>query len=222
MSFRRNIKYFLVHTHGFTNKEAIRAIVAGKIVVNGEVITENIEFGEDQEIFFEGNLLKEKRTYTYIAFYKPRGIVTTHDKDIEDNLTTAFDFKTHLAFAGRLDKESEGLLLLTNDGKYIQSLSSPSREKEKEYKVTVNKPIVDSFIQEMSQGVNIVIGRTKPCFIEQTGEREFSIILTEGKNRQIRRMCKVFGYLVERLIRVRIDNIELGDMKPGEYREFTL
>jgi len=157
-----------------------------------------------------------------LNFYKPRGIETTHNTEIKDNLTTVFNFDKHLSFAGRLDKESEGLLILSDDGKYIQALSSPNIEKEKEYIVTVNKPIVDSFIREMGQSVNISIAHTKPCFIEKLSEFEFRIILTEGKNRQIRRMCKVFGYLVARLIRIRIDNIHLGDLKPGEFREFKI
>lgn len=212
----------MVHSLGFTNKEAIRAIESKKLEVNGAVVTENIEFDETCEIYFDSKLLKPRIHFTYIAFYKPRGVETTHNKEIENNLTTVFNFEKHLAFAGRLDKESEGLLLLSNDGKYIQSLSDPKREKEKEYIVTVNKPIVDSFIKEMSKGVSIVIGTTKPCFIEKLSEFEFRIILTEGKNRQIRRMCKVFGYLVARLVRVRIDTIILGDLKPGEFREFKI
>lgn len=222
MSFRLNIKYFLVHSLGFTNKEAIRAIEYRKLKVNGSVVTENIEFNETWEIYFEDKLLKPNTPFTYIALYKPRGIETTNNEAIENNLTTIFKFDKHLGYAGRLDKESEGLLLLSNDGKYIQSLSSPIKEKEKEYLVTVNKPITDEFIDKMGAGVDIMICKTKPCFIEKICEFEFRIILTEGKNRQIRRMCKALGYLVARLIRVRIDTIELGDLKPGEYRTYQI
>lgn len=220
MSFRLNIKYYLVHSLGFTNKEAIRAIEQRKLKVNGVVIAENSEFNETWEIYYEDKLLKPNTPFTYIAFYKPRGIETTHNKDIADNLTTVFTFEKHLGFAGRLDKESEGLLLLSNDGKYIQSLSDPKREKEKEYLVTVNKSITDSFINDMGAGVDIMICKTKPCFIEKISEFEFKIILTEGKNRQIRRMCKALGYLVARLIRVRIDTLLLEGLNPGEFREF--
>lgn len=219
MSFRLNIKYYLVHNLGFTNKEAIRAIEQRKLKVNCATITENIEFDETWEIYYEDKLLKPNTPFTYIAFYKPKGIETTHNKEIPGNLTTVFTFDKHLGFAGRLDKESEGLLLLSNDGKYIQSLSDPKREKEKEYIVTLNKPITGNFINDMAAGVDIIICKTKPCFIEKITEFEFKIILTEGKNRQIRRMCKALGYLVARLIRIRIDTIQLGELKPGEFRE---
>ncbi len=220
MSFRLNIKYFLVHTIGFTNKEAIRAIESRKLIVNGQVIQENSEFNETWEIFYDGVLLKPNTPYTYIAFYKPRGIETTHNAEIADNLTTVFTFEKHLGFAGRLDKESEGLLILSNDGKYIQKLSSPKYEKEKEYVVTVNKPISDEFLQLMSEGVDIMICKTLPCYIEKLSEFEFKIILTEGKNRQIRRMCRALGYLVAQLIRTRIGEVHLDNLKPGEFREF--
>ena len=211
-----------MHSLGFTNKEAIRAIENRKLKVNGEIITENSEFNETWEIYFEDKLLKPNTPFTYIAFYKPRGIETTNNETIADNLTTVFKFDKHLGYAGRLDKESEGLLLLSNDGKYIQSLSSPIKEKEKEYLVTVNKSITDEFIKAMGAGVDIMICKTKPCFIEKISEFEFKIVLTEGKNRQIRRMCKALGYLVAQLIRVRIDTIELGNLKPGEFREYRL
>lgn len=222
MSFRLNIKYYLVHSLGFTNKEAIRAIEQRKLNVNGILITENSEFDATSEIYFDGKLLKPNTPFTYIAFYKPRGIETTHNKEIANNLTTVFTFDKHLGFAGRLDKESEGLLILSNDGKYIQSLSSPFKEKEKEYIVTVNKPITNEFITLMGAGVDIIICKTQPCFIEQLTEFEFKIILKEGKNRQIRRMCKALGYLVARLIRVRIDSISLQQLNPGEFREFKI
>lgn len=221
MSYRQNIKYFLVHTLGFTNKEAINAIEQRKLKINGELVTSNIEFDITADVEYNGNLLKEKTPYTYIALYKPRGIETTNNETIANNLTTVFKFDTHLGYAGRLDKESEGLLLLTNDGKYIQALSMPEKEKEKEYHVTVTKPITDEFIHDMANGLDIMICITKPCIVHKLSEYEFKIILTEGKNRQIRRMCRSRGYSVSQLIRVRIDNILLGDLKPGEFKHFV-
>ena len=130
VSFRLNIKYYLVHSLGFTNKEAISAIENRKLKVNGSVIMENSEFNDTWDIYYEDKLLKENTPFTYIALYKPRGIETTNNQAIADNLTTVFKFVKHLGYAGRLDKESEGLLLLSNDGKYIQKLSSPLKEKE--------------------------------------------------------------------------------------------
>jgi len=222
LSFRLNIKYYLVHSLGFTNKEAIRAIGSGDMFVNGSAITENVEFDETSEIRYKGELLKPGMDFTYIAFYKPRGIETTHNPAIEGNLNTVFRFERHLGFAGRLDKDSEGLLILTNDGKYIQRMSSPLYEKEKEYLVTVVREVTDDFLENMRAGVDIMICRTKPCFVEKISAFEFRIILTEGKNRQIRRMCKALGNSVSRLIRLRIDQVLLGDLKPGEYRSFSL
>ncbi len=222
MSFRLNIKYYLVHSLGFTNKEAIRAIESKELMVNNCVVDANIEFTQTNSIYYKSELLKPNTPFTYIALYKPRGIETTHNKEIEHNLTTIFTFDKHLGFAGRLDKESEGLLLLSNDGKHIQKLSSPLHEKEKEYVVTVNKALTAEFILAMSLGVNIIICVTKACVVQQLSEFEFKIILKEGKNRQIRRMCKALGYLVARLIRVRIDNVCLGNLKPGEFKLYTV
>lgn len=211
-----------MHSLGFTNKEAIRAIESHELMVNGEPVIENIEFDETSEVFYKGEVLKPHTPFTYIALYKPRGIETTHNTAIENNLTTVFTFDKHLGFAGRLDKESEGLLILSNDGKYIQKLSSPLIEKEKEYIVTLLRPVTEEFLKRMQQGVDIMICTTKPCYIEKLSEFECRIILKEGKNRQIRRMSKALGNFVTRLIRVRIDTIELQGLLPGEYREFTI
>ena len=222
MSFRLNIKYYLVHQLGFTNKEAIRAIEYRQLKVNGEIIEANIEFNETWDIYLNDVLLKPKKDYTYIALYKPRGIETTNNPEIPDNLTTVFNFNMHLGYAGRLDKESEGLLLLSNDGKYIQQLSSPTYHKEKEYKVTVNQLITASFLEAMSNSLDIGICTTKPCTVNQTSEYVFTIILTEGKNKQIRRMCKKLGYGVQQLIRTRIDTIGLDNLTAGEFRYYSL
>jgi 23S rRNA pseudouridine2604 synthase len=222
VSFRLNIKYYLVHSLGFTNKEAIRAIESGKLMVNGTHITENIEFDETAEVFYNNAVLKPHTPFTYIALYKPRGIETTHNPLIADNLTMVFQFDKHLGFAGRLDKDSEGLLILSNDGKYIQRMSSPAYEKEKEYLVTVKQELTSHFIERIQAGVDIMICKTKPCFAEKISGNEFRIVLTEGKNRQIRRMCKALGYTVTQLIRTRIDGILLNDLQPGEHREFSV
>lgn len=221
MSFRLNIKYYLVHSLGFTNKEAIKAIDSRLLEVNGNVVDANIEFNETWDIYYNNVLLKPKLHYTYIALYKPRGIETTNNPSIPDNLTTVFKFDSHLGYAGRLDKESEGLLILSNDGKFIQKLSNPNNDKEKEYLVTVNQSITNSFLDLMSNGLDIGICITKPCIIEKVSEFTFKIILKEGKNRQIRRMCKKLGYGVQQLIRVRIDSISIDGLNPGEFRKIN-
>lgn len=221
MGFRQKIRHYIVQNFGFTNKEATQIILSERLTVNGVIINENILFDETHEIFLDGSLLKPKTVYTYLAFYKPRGIETTHSKEKENNLMFHLPQSENLAFAGRLDKESEGLLILSDDGKYIQSLSEPHKEKEKEYLVKVHKIIDAEFIKKMSEGVDIIIAKTKPCFVEKLSDYEFRIILTEGKNKQIRRMCKAFGYRVEELLRVRIDDVILGDLKPGEFRTFV-
>lgn len=221
MSFRLYLKYYLVHQLGFTNKEAIKALLSRELVINGQIITENIEFDEHCEIYYRNQLLKPRTAFTYISCYKPRGIETTFNPEIPNNLGTIFKFNKHLGYIGRLDKDSEGLLLLTNDGKYIQKLSNPLFEKEKEYVVTVDKVITDEFIEKMSRGIDIRISITKPCIVEKLSDLEFKIVLTEGKNRQIRRMCKVLGYYVQRLIRTRIDEIHIGNLQSGEFKIFN-
>lgn len=220
MGFRQKIRHYIVQNFGFTNKETTQIILSGRLTVNGEIINENVMFDETHEIYLDGLLLKPKTIYTYIAFYKPRGIETTHSREKENNLMFHLPQSENLAFAGRLDKESEGLLILSDDGKYIQSLSEPNKEKEKEYLVTVNKMIDDDFVSSMSGVVDIVIAKTRPCFVEKLSDFDFRIILKEGKNKQIRRMCKAFGYKVEKLLRVRIDTILLEDLKPGEFKTF--
>lgn len=218
MSFRLNIKYYLVHSLGFTNKEAINAIESRLLKVNGEVVNANIEFNELWDIYLNDELLKPKAHFTYIALYKPRGIETTNNPNIPDNLTTVFKSESHLGYAGRLDKESEGLLILSNDGKYIQRLSSPNYLKEKEYLVTVNQPINEAFLSAMSNGLDIGICVTKPCIVTKEDDYLFKIILTEGKNKQIRRMCKKLGFGVKQLVRTRIDNVCIEGLKPSEFR----
>lgn len=198
----------------------MRAIESHRLTVNGLTIHENVAFDPACDIYMDHVILKPRTPHVYIAFYKPRGIETTHNKAIEHNLTTVFTFDKPLGFAGRLDKESEGLLLFSNDGKYIQRMSSPVFEKEKEYEVTVDKTINETFLTQMASGVDIRIGVTKPCQVKKISECEFKIILTEGKNRQIRRMCKALGYTVVKLVRTRIDNITIDGLKPGEYKVY--
>lgn len=218
MSFRRRLSYYLVHRLGFTNKAAKDAIASGGIFINDKPVSENIEFDGRGKVALNGIVLQVACSYTYLVFYKPRGIETTYNASIPGNLSTVLPPGFQLPYAGRLDKASEGLLLLSDDGRFVDELSSPLREKEKEYEVRVDKALEPGFAEKMSAGIVIKGYRTKPCRVVQTGDSSFTIVLTEGKNRQIRRMCYQLGYDVVFLKRVRIDRFLLGDLSPGEWR----
>jgi len=160
--------------------------------------------------------------FIYIAYNKPKGIISTTEK-IEGNIIDAIGFPEKIIPVGRLDKDSEGLILLTNDNKIINKIIHPDFEHEKEYVVTLNMSLRNQFLKDMAAGVNIGDAKTKPCIIkaEPGTKRIFRIILKQGLNRQIRRMCSVFGYQVLKLQRVRIMHIDLGTLKPGEWRELS-
>lgn len=218
MSFVRRIKYFLVHTLGYTNREAAIIIHSGKLEVNRKTITENIILNEEDEITFDNKIIRAAKEHLYIRFYKPVGYQSSLNKNVPDSLYEFFKEHTNLAIAGRLDKASEGLLLLSTDGKWIESIVNPLADKEKEYLVTLDKAPDENFISHFKNGVLLGDGITKPCNCQRTAEiNEIKVILTEGRNRQIRRMCHKLGFKVERLLRTRIHMIELKALKPGEY-----
>jgi 23S rRNA pseudouridine2604 synthase len=154
---------------------------------------------------------------------KPAGIVCTAEKREKNNVIDFLKYPKRVYPVGRLDKESEGLLLLTNNGDIVNKMMRAGNYHEKEYIVTVNRPVSDSFLRGLAGGVPLVeLGKTtRRCKVEKIGSRQFRIVLTQGLNRQIRRMCEYFGYRVEKLVRVRIMNIKLGDLQPGEYRNVT-
>lgn len=199
-SFRLN-KY-LSESGVCSRREADRLIEEGRVMVDGKVITP-----EEKMIV--------------LAVNKPRGIVCTEEKREPDNIIRYLNYPTRITYAGRLDKDSEGLLLMTNNGDIINKMMRAGNYHEKEYLVTVNKPMTDTFLEKMAGGVPILDTVTRPCQIKKEGKRTFRIILTQGLNRQIRRMCEALGYEVKELRRVRIMNIELGNLKPGEYRKVT-
>ncbi|MFO0357061.1 MAG: pseudouridine synthase [Sphingobacteriaceae bacterium] len=220
MGFTRKLQYFLVHQLSFTNKMAKKLIESGAVKVNGKAITANIEISETDQIEVNGEVARSKKKYTYIKFHKPLGYVSSLNPNVKNSLFHFFKDRLPLSIAGRLDKFSEGLLILTNDGKWQKQLTDPESGKEKEYVVTVNKAIDDDFLIKMSSGVDIGICKTKACRCYKTQSHEFKIILTEGKNKQIRRMCKTLGYSVLSLKRTRISNIHLTSLKPGEMLNF--
>ena len=156
-----------------------------------------------------------------LAVNKPRGIVCTEERRERDSIVRFLNYPVRITYVGRLDKDSEGLLLMTNNGDIINRMMRAANKHEKEYKVTVDKPVTDEFLKEMAGGVPIMDTVTRPCQVEKLGKYKFKIILTQGLNRQIRRMCEALGYEVKELRRVRIMNIELGNLKPGEYRKVT-
>lgn len=218
MTFRKRIQYHLVKKLNISNKVAIELIRNGQIAVNEVIIYENIEISETDSLKYGSVFLQEAKQLIYVAFYKPRGIETTLNTEIANNLKEILPFEESLFPVGRLDKESEGLLLLTNDGRIFDKTLRHENNIEKEYLVEVDKPISDEFLLKMASGVNILGKITKAAKLEKLTEFQFKIILTQGLNRQIRRMCYKLDYEVLKLVRIRIGNHKIEVLKPLEYR----
>ena len=207
---------------GFCSRRAAdKLLEQGKITINGKVPELGTKVETGDEVRVEGKLVKNgQEELVYIAFHKPVGVVCTTDQKREkNNIIDYIGYPTRIFPIGRLDKPSEGLIFLTNDGDIVNKILRAKNQHEKEYLVTVDKLIDDNFIRDMSMGVPILETVTNPCFVEQTGRRQFRIILTQGLNRQIRRMCEYLGYQVSKLQRVRIMNMHL-DMPEGTWRDF--
>lgn len=204
-----------------SRREADRLIESGKVTVDGKRAETGMKITEGQVVCVGKKQVKQKNEMVLLAVNKPVGIVCTEEKREKNNIIQFLKYPTRITYIGRLDKDSEGLLLMTNNGDIINKMMRAGNEHEKEYKVTVNKPITDEFIEKMSNGVPILDTVTRKCKVEKIGKFKFRIILTQGLNRQIRRMCEYLGYKVTRLERVRVMNIHLGDLKPGEYRAVT-
>jgi len=209
---------------GFCSRRvADRLIEEGKVSINGEITEIGSKVKEGDQVEVEGQKIinPTKQKNIYLAFNKPTGIVCTTDRRVEpDNIIDFIKYPKRIFPIGRLDKPSEGLIFLTNDGDIVNKILRARNNHEKEYIVSVNRPINKDFIQSMSNGVEILDTITKNCFVKQLGQKKFKIILTQGLNRQIRRMCESLGYRVKSLKRVRIMNIKL-DVPTGKYREFT-
>ena len=209
---------------GFCSRRAAdKLIEEGKVTINGEIteIGSKVEEGDQVEVEGQKIIKSTKQKNIYLAFNKPIGIVCTTDRRVEpDNIIDFIKYPKRIFPIGRLDKPSEGLIFLTNDGDIVNKILRARNNHEKEYIVSVNRPINKDFIQSMSNGVEILDTKTKNCFVKQLGQKKFKIILTQGLNRQIRRMCESLGYRVRSLKRVRIMNIKL-DVPTGKYREIT-
>jgi 23S rRNA pseudouridine2604 synthase len=217
MTFRKRLQYFLVKKLKISNQEALRLIQAGKISVDKLTVNTNIELGIEEEICLEGEVLRAGKQLVYYAFYKPPGIETTFNTAIEDNLKSILPFKEATFAVGRLDKASEGLLLITNDGSLYDEVLRHENKTEKEYELVVSQEITDDFILKMASGIVIMGKQTLPCQVQKINEKTFRIVLTQGLNRQIRRMCFKLGYNVERLTRTRIGDIHLGNLLPSDW-----
>lgn len=205
-----------------SRREADKLIAAGKITVDGE----RAEMGMrvipgKQEIRMGKKVISKKDEMVVLAVNKPAGIVCTEDRRERDSIVRFLNYPIRVTYIGRLDKDSTGLLLMTNNGDIINKMMRAGNYHEKEYKVTVDHEITADFLEKMASGVEILDTVTRPCRVEKIGTYTFRIILTQGLNRQIRRMCEALGYQVKKLKRERIMNIELGNLKEGMYRELT-
>ncbi|WP_417857328.1 23S rRNA pseudouridine(2604) synthase RluF [Xanthomarina gelatinilytica] len=218
----KRINKFLSEVGYCSRREADKLIEAGRVTINGEIPEMGTKIAPTDVVHVDGKLIKNtKEEFVYLAFNKPVGIVCTTDTRVEkDNIIDFINYPKRIFPIGRLDKPSEGLILLTDDGDIVNKILRASNNHEKEYIVTVDKPISQTFIKHMREGVPILDTITKKCVVEKLGTYEFKIVLTQGLNRQIRRMCEYLNYEVETLKRVRIMNIKL-DIPVGEYRELT-
>jgi len=205
-----------------SRREADRLIEQGRVMVNGQTAATGCRVTERDDIAVNGKQLQGKPRKVVLAFYKPTGVTCTEqDKHAEKIINDYVKYPARVTYAGRLDKDSEGLLLLTNDGDLIEAVMRGAHKHEKEYIVKVNKEIASPFSEKMAAGVYLpeLKQTTRPCRVWQTGKYTFQIILTQGLNRQIRRMCKACGYEVKQLKRIRVMNIRLEKLTPGKYRE---
>ncbi len=215
---------FIAESGLCSRREADGWIEQGRVRVNGRVATLGTVVNEGDEVRVNGRILGARRKkHVYLALNKPRGITTTTDRNVPENIISLINHPQRIFPIGRLDKESEGLILLTSDGDIVNEILRYENRHEKEYIVTVTRPVTQEFLGGMARGVrlpelNVV---TKPCQASFMNDHTFRIILTQGLNRQIRRMCEVFGYGIKRLQRVRIMHIRLGRLKPGHWRELT-
>lgn len=218
MSYRDKLQYLLVKKMQISNAVAKEIIATNEVLVNAVNVNDNILIKETDRVELNGEIIQEGKKIVYVALHKPRGIECTLNPEIPNNLKQLINFDEKLFPVGRLDKESEGLLILTNDGYLFNKTINPKSEVEKEYLVTLNKAITDDFILKMSRGVEILGQVTLPCFVQKMDDFTFKIILVQGLNRQIRRMCYKLDYLVTSLKRVRIGNVHLNNLPVGESR----
>ncbi len=204
-----------------SRREADQWIEAGRVAINGQIAQKGNRVTDNDRVTIDGKPLKNNSKLVYIALHKPPGITCTTDLKDRDNIIDFVNHPQRIFPIGRLDKASSGLILLTNDGDIVNEILRVENNNEKEYIVKVDRPVTAQFIQKMSRGIPILGTKTKPCVVEQKSEFVFKIILTQGLNRQIRRMCEYLDYKVVTLKRIRIMNILLHDLKVGAWRDLT-
>lgn len=207
-----------------SRREADRYIEQGRVKVNGKIAVSGMQVSEEDRVTVSGKLVQPMEEKVVLAYHKPIGVTCTEkDKYAAKTITEALKYPIRLTYAGRLDKDSTGLIIMTNDGDLIQRMMKGANRHEKEYTVKVNKEITADFLEKMAKGVYLkeLEQTTRPCELEQLGKYTFRITITQGLNRQIRRMCATLGYQVETLRRDRVVNIELGKLPVGKYREIT-
>ena len=204
-----------------SRREADAWIASGRVTVNGKQAELGTQVNAGDEVRVDKRVVGAKKQPVYLCLNKPVGITCTTERHIAGNIIDFIDHPARIFPIGRLDKDSEGLILLTNNGDIVNVILRTENNHEKEYIVTVDKPVTETFLTGMTRGVNILGVRTKPCQVQRVDNCVFRIVLTQGLNRQIRRMCEVFGYQVRRLQRIRIMNIQLGKLKVGEWRNLS-
>lgn len=204
-----------------SRREADKLIESGVVTIDNVKATMGTKVSKGQVVKVNGKLISKEEDLVYIVLNKPVGITCTTEHKVKGNIVDFVNHKKRIFPIGRLDKDSQGLILMTNDGDIVNKILRAGNNHEKEYIVTVNKPINDEFVRRMSGGIKILGQVTKKCFVEKIGNNTFRIILTQGLNRQIRRMCEALGYDVVKLKRIRIMNINLGDLKIGQWRDLT-
>jgi 23S rRNA pseudouridine2604 synthase len=212
---------YISETGVCSRREADKWIEAGRVTCNGQPALLGTQVAQGDEVRIDGALIGVKKKQVYIALNKPVGIICTTETHIEDNIIDHIGYPERIFPVGRLDRDSEGLILLTNNGDIVNEILRSENNHEKEYVVWVDRPITDLALRMMARGVKIMGEMTKPGKVTRVNAQCFRIILTQGLNRQIRRMCSALGYRVQRLQRVRIMNVHLENLSPGQWRHLT-
>ncbi|NBI29218.1 23S rRNA pseudouridine(2604) synthase RluF [Chengkuizengella marina] len=215
------INKFISETGKASRRGADKLIREGRVTINGKIAEIGSQVEPGDVVVVSGEPIRIARNNVYIALNKPPGVTSTTEKNVKGNIIDLVNHPLRIFNIGRLDKDSDGLILLTNDGDIVNEILRVENKHEKEYVVSVDKPITPEFLKKMSEGVKILGTKTLPCEVKQLTKFEFQIILTQGLNRQIRRMCEALGYEVYRLQRTRIMNIHLGNLPLGQWRDLT-